>query len=219
MKSSFWEVKRLSENENNSVTEEVEEVENQEEEKIVTSEEAIFAESEQEVNEEQETNNVDPHALRDKIEQQEQRISQLEDEKESLNSQLLRSKADFDNLRRRTNEEKIAARKYRAQELVESILPVIDNFERALDVSAENEDTKSLKQGMEMVYRQLVDALTKEGIEEIESVGETFDPNVHQAVMQVESNEHESNTVVEVLQKGYLLNGRVIRPAMVKVSS
>ncbi|MTT32501.1 nucleotide exchange factor GrpE [Terrilactibacillus sp. BCM23-1] len=166
-----------------------------------------------------ETVEEDAEALQAKLAEQQAQLENLAKEKEELNSRYLRAQADFENFKRRSNEEKIQARKFRSQDLVTEVLPVIDNFQRALSVQAESADAENLKQGMEMVLRQLQEALKKEGVEEIEAANQPFDPNLHQAVMQVESSEHESNTVVEVLQAGYTLNGRVVRPAMVKVSS
>lgn len=139
----------------------------------------------------------------------------LLDEKEN---KLLRVQADFENYKRRSRLEMEAAQKYRSQNVVTEILPALDNFERALQVEAESEQTKSLLQGMEMVRRQLIDALEKEGVEAIEAVGQEFDPNLHQAVMQVEDENFGSNIVIEELQKGYKLKDRVIRPSMVKVN-
>ncbi|MFH6683219.1 nucleotide exchange factor GrpE [Bacillus amyloliquefaciens] len=139
----------------------------------------------------------------------------LLDEKEN---KLLRVQADFENYKRRSRLEMEAAQKYRSQNVVTEILPALDNFERALQVEAESEQTKSLLQGMEMVRRQLMDALKKEGVEAIEAVGQEFDPNLHQAVMQVEDENFGSNIVIEELQKGYKLKDRVIRPSMVKVN-
>ncbi len=150
--------------------------------------------------------------------EEEQQIQTLQGEVEALNNRLLRLQADYDNFRRRSRQEMEAAAKYRAQNLIESLIPAIDNFDRALGVQVESEDAKSLLQGMEMVYRQVTEALKNEGLEAIQSVGESFDPHYHQAVMQVESEDHEPNQVVEELQKGYKLKDRVIRPAMVKVS-
>jgi len=145
-------------------------------------------------------------------------LAALEAEKEELNQRYLRLQADFENFKRRTREEKARDRQFRAMDLITNLLPVLDNFERALGSAAEHEESKALKQGLEMVYRQLTEALKQEGVTKIEAEGQPFDPNKHQAVMQVESDEHESNVVVEVLQAGYELNGRVIRPSMVKVS-
>jgi molecular chaperone GrpE len=131
---------------------------------------------------------------------------------------MLRAQADFDNFKRRSRLDQEAAQKYRAQSLVSEIIPALDNFERALQIEADNDQTKSLLQGMNMVYNQLVQALKNEGVEAINSVGEQFDPHLHQAVMQIEDENYESNSVVEELQKGYKLKDRVIRPAMVKVN-
>jgi molecular chaperone GrpE len=147
-----------------------------------------------------------------------QENNQLKQQLEEEENRYLRLQADFDNFRRRSRLDAEAAQKYRAQSLVADILPALDNFERALQVNTADEQTKSVLQGVEMVYRQLVEALQKEGVEAIESVGKTFDPYEHQAVMQVEDDEYEPNTVVEELQKGYKLKDKIIRPAMVKVN-
>jgi molecular chaperone GrpE len=147
------------------------------------------------------------------------RVKELENELEEAGQRYLRLQADFDNFRRRTREEKSQERKLRAQELVQDLLPVLDNFKRALEIETTNEETQGLKQGLEMVYRQFFDALKKEGVEEVEALNQLFDPNLHQAVMQEEADGVEPNKVVAVFQSGYSLNGRVIRPAMVKVSS
>ncbi|EPZ38230.1 Molecular chaperone GrpE [Anoxybacillus ayderensis] len=147
-----------------------------------------------------------------------EKIAQLEAKLAETENRLLRLHADFDNYRRRVRLDMEAAEKYRAQSLVSDLLPILDNFERALQVQVEDEKAKSLLQGMEMVYRSLVEALKKEGVEVIESVGKPFDPHVHQAVMQVDDQNYEPNTVVEEFQKGYKLKDRVIRPAMVKVN-
>lgn len=145
-------------------------------------------------------------------------IERLEKEKEELKTRVLRTQADYDNFRRRTREERAADSKYRSQSLAEKLLPALDNFERALDMKAEGEEAKALLEGMKMVYRQLKDGFEQENIKEIEAEGKPFDPEFHQAVMQVDNEEYEPNTVVEVMQKGYTLGDRVIRPAMVKVT-
>ncbi|KFZ41818.1 nucleotide exchange factor GrpE [Anoxybacillus flavithermus] len=147
-----------------------------------------------------------------------EKIAQLEAKLAETENRFLRLHADFDNYRRRVRLDMEAAEKYRAQSLVSDLLPILDNFERALQVQVEDEKAKSLLQGMEMVYRSLIEALKKEGVEAIESVGKPFDPHVHQAVMQVDDQNYEPNTVVEEFQKGYKLKDRVIRPAMVKVN-
>lgn len=146
-----------------------------------------------------------------------QEVDQLKQENEKLKDHMLRVQAEFDNFKKRSQKEKEAERKYKSQDLANELLPVLDNFERALQVEVTDE-TKSLFEGITMVYRQLQDALKSQGVEEIEAEGKDFDPNLHHAVMQVEEEDKDSNIVVEVLQKGYMLKDRVIRPAMVKVN-
>ncbi|WP_422392712.1 nucleotide exchange factor GrpE [Mesobacillus harenae] len=148
----------------------------------------------------------------------EHRITELEMKLEETENRYFRLQADMENLRRRSRLDLEASSKYRAQNLISDLLPVIDNFERALKMDADNEQAKSILKGMEMVYNGLIAALKTEGAEPIESAGKEFDPHVHQAVMQVEDENFEPNTVVEEFQKGYKLKDRIIRPAMVKVS-
>lgn len=147
----------------------------------------------------------------------EKEIDEITKEKNELYDRLLRIQAEYDNYKRRTQKERVAERKYKAQDLATELLPVMDNFERALQVE-QTEATKNLIEGISMVYNQLKEAMKSQGIDEIETVGKPFDPNLHHAAMQVEDEEQESNIVVEELQKGYILNDRVIRPAMVKVN-
>ncbi|MFC4738174.1 nucleotide exchange factor GrpE [Bacillus daqingensis] len=140
-------------------------------------------------------------------------------ELEEMQDKLLRLQADYDNFRRRTKQEKEAAAKYKSQKLADSLLPALDNFERALMMEPESDEAKNLLQGMQMVYRQLEEALQSEHIQVMETVGQPFDPHKHEAVMQVETDEFDSNIIVEELQKGYMLHDKVIRPAMVKVNA
>ena len=143
---------------------------------------------------------------------------ELEAKLEEAENRILRMQADFENSRRRARLDLEATEKYKSQGLITELLPAIDNFERALKMEADNDQAKSLLQGMEMVYRSLIDTLKKEGAEQIEAVGKEFDPHLHQAIMQVEDGNFGSNIVVEEFQKGYILKDRVIRPAMVKVN-
>ncbi|MEH7379895.1 nucleotide exchange factor GrpE [Bacillus sp. JJ1533] len=147
-----------------------------------------------------------------------EKIAELEAKLEDAENRILRQVADFENFKRRARLDQETAAKYRAQSLVNDLLPALDNFERALQVEATNEQAESIKQGVEMVYRSIIDALKKEGVEAIEAVGTQFDPNVHQAVMQVSEPDAESNVVLEEFQKGYKLKDRVLRPSMVKVN-
>ncbi|MED3563703.1 nucleotide exchange factor GrpE [Bacillus sp. MUM 116] len=145
-------------------------------------------------------------------------IEELKNKLDEADNRYLRLQADFDNFRRRSRLDQEASEKYRAQKLVTDLLPALDNFERAMKVEVDNEQTKSLLQGMEMVYRGILDALKKEGLEPIEAVEKEFDPHMHQAVMQESNENYGSNIIIEEFQKGYLLKDRVIRPSMVKVN-
>ena len=142
----------------------------------------------------------------------------LQKEIDALKASELRIRADFDNFRRRTNEENAKRVKFASQTVVEKLIPLIDNFERALQVEATSDDAKQIQAGVDMIHRQLLDVLNGENVEAIEAVGQPFDPNYHQAVMQEPSDEFESGIVTMELQKGYTMHGRVIRPSMVKVS-
>lgn len=144
------------------------------------------------------------------------KIESLEKEIQDLNSQLLRLQADFVNYRNRMNKEKDNSIAYGTEIIVVELLPVIDNFNRALEAEESKED--SFYQGIKMIEKQLVDVLEKNSVVEIEALANEFDPNFHHAVVMEESDEYDSNIVIEVLQKGYLLKDKVIRPSMVKVS-
>nr|WP_231378695.1 MULTISPECIES: nucleotide exchange factor GrpE [Virgibacillus] len=145
------------------------------------------------------------------------KVDALQKEKDELQQRVLRIQAEFDNYKKRTLKEKEADRKYKSQDLIQELLPALDNFERALQVEKTDENA-GLIDGITMVYNQVKEAIVSQGVEEIDTVGEEFDPNLHHAVMQVEDEEKSSNTIVEELQKGYKLKDRVIRPAMVKVN-
>ena len=136
-------------------------------------------------------------------------------EEEALNTKYLRLMADFQNFKRRTEKEKSDIYAFANEKIVKELLDVIDNFERA--IAAGNDGDKFLE-GMEMILKQLLGVLERAGVSEIKCLGEDFDPNFHNAVMTEDSTQYESGKVSEVLQKGYILNNRVIRPAMVKVA-
>lgn len=144
-------------------------------------------------------------------------IKKLEEEKAELTSISQRVQADFDNFRRRTRGEKEELIKYALEEFMVSLLPVLDNFERALAAAKEQEEGKSYLEGVEMIYRQLFQVLTNEGLKPVDALDCVFDPNCHEAVMQIENDGSPSGSVVEELQKGYWLKDRLIRPSMVKV--
>lgn len=145
-------------------------------------------------------------------------LEKLRAENEEYQQRLLRAQADFDNFRRRTVKEKEELGKYASAKLITELLPVIDNFERALNTTGDISDAASYIKGVEMIFRQLEGVLKSEGLTAMEAEGQPFNPEFHQAIMQVESEEHEEGIVVEVVQKGYMLKDKVLRPAMVKVS-
>lgn len=139
-------------------------------------------------------------------------------ELEELNQRFLRVAADFDNFKRRTQQEKEDLAKYSTAKLIGELLPVLDNFELALKNPGESADAQNLHKGVEMIYRQLMQALEQAGMTKIEAVGQPFDPNLHEAIMQVPDDSVAEDTVVEELRAGYMLKDRVIRASMVKVS-
>ncbi|KOY80961.1 nucleotide exchange factor GrpE [Lysinibacillus macroides] len=151
-------------------------------------------------------------------EQYEAKLAELQAKLEDEENRHLRLRADFDNMRRRQQLDREAAEKYRAQSLLSDLLPVLDNFERALQVETTSEEAASIIKGIDMVYRSLIEATEKEGLQVIKAEGEPFDPNVHQAVMQEQDSEKETGIVLRELQKGYLLKDRVLRPTMVSVN-
>lgn len=139
----------------------------------------------------------------------------LAKERADLYDQLLRRTAEFDNLRRRAQREKTEFAEYAGAEVVRELLPVLDDFERALKLEAADKD---YAKGVELIYNRLFEALRKFGLEPIEAVGKKFDPNHHHAVDKVATEEVEDETVLEELQRGYNFKGRLLRPAMVRVA-
>ncbi len=139
---------------------------------------------------------------------------------EELNDKVMRQMAEFDNYRKRTDKEKEQMFEVGAKSIIEKILPIIDNFERALEMagSEEGKEQDPFMDGMEKVYRQLMDELDKAGVKPIEALGEDFDPNLHNAVMQEESEEFESGKITKELQKGYMYRDSVVRHSMVAVA-
>ena len=138
---------------------------------------------------------------------------------DELNDKCLRQMAEFENYRNRTDKEKQQMFETGAKSVVEKILPVVDNFERGLDALTEEEKGSKFAEGMQMIYKQLMDELEKMEVKPIEAVGKEFDPNLHNAVMQSESDEYESGIVSQELQKGYTYRDQVVRHSMVAVVS
>ena len=138
-----------------------------------------------------------------------------EGKEEDNDLRYLRLMADFQNYKKRVEKEKKDLYAYANENIMSDLLTVMDNFERALEHDAD----ENFKEGIEMIFKQLQDALEKSGLAEIPALGEDFDPNVHNAVMAEETEDYESGKVSGVMQKGYTLNGKVIRPSMVKVAN
>ncbi|MGO4986817.1 nucleotide exchange factor GrpE [Gallicola sp. Sow4_E12] len=146
----------------------------------------------------------------------EEEIDATEQEILDLKNSLSRIQADFINFKNRTQKEKAQSIALANEGLILRLLPVIDDLERALD---QKNCSNEFSEGISMIYKNMIEILKGEGLEEVPSVGEPFDPNFHHAVVMEDNDELESNHIIETLQKGYVLNDKVIRPSMVKVSN
>lgn len=151
-------------------------------------------------------------AKKDKKDKKDEQIEELKDK-------LTRQMAEFDNFRKRTEKEKSAMYEIGAKDIIEKILPVVDNFERGLGAVTEEQKEDSFVAGMEMIYKQIMTTLDSVGVKAIEAVGNEFDPDFHNAVMHVEDEEVGENIVVEEFQKGYTYRDTVVRHSMVKVAN
>lgn len=145
-----------------------------------------------------------------------QLLQSKDNEISEITNQLLRLQADFINFRKRAEKDKESTIAYAVESFASDLLSTLDNFQRAIE-SEPNKDN-SFYEGVEMIYIELIKKLSKNGVEEIESLGKEFDPTFHHAILMEESDEYEEGKVTEVLQKGYILRDKVIRPAMVKVA-
>lgn len=163
--------------------------------------------------------NRDAELTSQNVEEIQNKLKEKEKECDELKDRLQRTMAEFDNFRKRTTKEKAVLYEDGIRNTIEQILPVIDNFERALGTAQKDEQSNSFLQGMEMIYRQFKDILNSMGVEEIKAVGETFDPNLHNAVTHVEDEAFGENEIVEEFQKGYIFKDKVIRYSMVKVAN
>ncbi|MCY1050713.1 nucleotide exchange factor GrpE [Mammaliicoccus sciuri] len=152
------------------------------------------------------------------VEIPEAELEQLKQKANEEEEKYLRLYAEFENYKRRMKQEASIIKDYQAQRVLTDVLPALDNMDRALKQEGESEDFLTFKKGVDMVYNDLLKSLKDNGLEEIESYNQPFDPNVHQAVMQDNNPDFESGVVTEELQRGYKLKDRVLRPAMVKVN-
>ena len=159
---------------------------------------------------------VDPA---ERLQQLEKELQTLRAEHDALQSQYMRIAADFDNFRKRQSRDQDDLRQQLVCSTLSEILPVVDNFERARQqLNPEGEEAQALHRSYQGLYKQLVEVLKQQGVARMEVVGQEFDPTLHEAVLREENREHPEDVVIEELQRGYHLNGRVLRHAMVKVS-
>ena len=181
-------------------------------------------EENQECNNEQEILNEAENEVKEEVEAAEDaqaeevsKEAEAEAKMAQMKDQLLRTMAEFDNYRKRTTKEKEQIFNRGMSYVVEAILPVIDNFERALSAAKDRDD--NFVKGVGMTYNQMLSALKNLGVEQMDSLGQTFDPHFHDAMQHVEDEQYGENEIVEVFQKGYMLNDQVIRPSLVKVAN
>lgn len=147
-----------------------------------------------------------------------QALKEKAEKGEGYFDKLLRVQADFDNYKKRLEKERIEFVKFANEEIIIEILKILDDFERAVEAGKRKHDFDILYKGVEMIWKDLKGFLKQKGLEEIEAKGKPFNPHEHEAMMQEETGDHPEDYVVEEFQKGYILNGRVIRPSKVKVS-
>jgi len=157
-------------------------------------------------------------AVLDDLEVLRERTAALEQERDEFRSLLQRTRADFENYQKRAQRDLAQERRYCHDRLALDLLPILDNFDRAVTAAKQAGETGPLVQGVAMIQLQVLDALKRHGITRIEAQGQPFDPNLHQAVMQQPSAEQPPNTVVQVLEQGFMIHDRVLRPARVVVS-
>lgn len=156
-------------------------------------------------------------SLEEQLKKLEEQVKRLEEEKNAIYNQLLRRQADFENFRKRVDRERQEFRQYAEADLVTALLPVLDAFGRALAAPL-GSGQEEYRKGIELIYRQLMDILTRAGLEPIIAVGHTFDPFLHHAAERVETSDHPDQEVIAELQRGYTFKDRLLRPALVRVA-
>ena len=152
-----------------------------------------------------------PKRLKKKLEEKEEEVKTLYDK-------LLRTQAEFENYKKRIEKEKSDLRKYAGEGILKEIIHTVDNLEMAIKHASESDQSESISEGMEIILKQFLKSLERFGVKGFVSIGETFNPNRNEAMIQVESAEHEANTIIAESQKGYFLHGRLLRPALVSVT-
>lgn len=194
--------------------------ENKHVEESTVNDETLFETDSIESEEETANETIETITAEDETDAKKDELAELKAANDALEDRVLRLQAEISNMQRTNTRERQNAAKYRSQSLATHLLDVVDNFERALVTDVTSEDALALKKGIEMVHGQLITALEREKVTMINPLNEAFDPNFHQAVSTMPAEEGQaSDIVVNVLQKGYLLDDRVIRPAMVIVSA
>ncbi len=181
----------------------------------IMAEEEIKENEQENITDEPETDSETKEIIEETSDSETEKMKQ---DLENLNNQYLRLAADFENYRKRQVQEREALLKYGAEECMKKVIEVIDNFDRAVDMVEKIDNIDKMKETFFILNKQLTDSLSKLGLEHIKSVGEKFDPNLHEAVMQTQTDEYPEETVIQELQKGYKLGDKVLRPAMVSVA-
>lgn len=173
--------------------------------------------NEADMQEETSNNAVEELSVEEQLERSKDAIKELEETCDAMKDEALRARAEMENIRRRAEKEVSNARKFGVEKFVKELLPVTDSIDQALKHEVKLEEAVAMKEGIELTAKMLIDILKNNGLEELDPKGEKFDPNIHEAMAMIPNPEVEDNTVFEVFQKGYLLNGRVVRAAKVIV--
>ncbi|AKL92025.1 nucleotide exchange factor GrpE [Staphylococcus capitis] len=202
----------------NNTEEEVNSEENVETQNVDNSQDSVENTDNSEVNEDHLQEDSQEEVQAEDVDPKDEKIQELEKLANDNEEKYLRLYAEFENYKRRIQNENQINKTYQAQGVLTDILPSIDNIERALQIEGDDESFKSLQKGVQMVHESLLRALKDNGLEEIEAEGQEFDPNLHQAVVQDDNPDFKSGEITQELQKGYKLKDRVLRPSMVKVN-
>ena len=155
----------------------------------------------------------------DAVEKNDDKTNELQEKYDALNQQYIRLAADFDNYRKRQEQERENLLKFGTENALKKLIEVIDNFERGKKALENVEDCQKVKDSFDLVHKQTIETLTKLGLELIETEGQAFDPNFHDAVMRTPTNEYPEHTIINELQKGYKMGDKVLRPALVNVAT
>ncbi|MBU5270810.1 nucleotide exchange factor GrpE [Staphylococcus caprae] len=202
----------------NQTEEEVNSKESEDNQTFENNEESVDHTDKNEVKDNQLQDDSEETEQQEDVDPKDEKIQELEKLANDNEEKYLRLYAEFENYKRRIQNENQINKTYQAQGVLTDILPSIDNIERALQIEGDDESFKSLQKGVQMVHESLLRALKDNGLEEIQAEGQEFDPNLHQAVVQDDNPDFKSGEVTQELQKGYKLKDRVLRPSMVKVN-